>query len=118
MGLRLTGERVKVLEEEADRLSAPVGPGAVQVAGGGLLLVLGVAGGTMGGYAHGAHVISIDLDRLAQLRPGERVRFARVSVAEAREIAETTRRERARRLRVIRTLARDDWGERWREGQG
>jgi biotin-dependent carboxylase-like uncharacterized protein len=92
MGLRLEGPAID-LESPADRPSAPVAPGAVQIAGG-RPIVLGVAGGTMGGYLHLAHVIAADLDRLAQLRPGDPLRFRRIEVAEARRI---DRRERLRR---------------------
>jgi allophanate hydrolase subunit 2 len=42
-----------------------------------------VDGQTIGGYPKVAHVIRADLDRLAQLRPGDRVRFARVTPEEA-----------------------------------
>jgi len=50
MGLRLEGLALECMSQP-DRLSAPVAPGAVQVAGGQLIL-LGVACGTMGGYPH------------------------------------------------------------------
>ena len=73
MGLRLEGEPT-TLVSPPERLSTPVAPGAVQVAGG-QLIVLGVACGTMGGYPHVAHVISADLDRLGQLKPGDTVAF-------------------------------------------
>ena len=81
MGLRLEGPAWDV-ETTADRVSAPVAPGAVQVAGG-RLIVLGVACGTIGGYPHVAHLISADLERLAQARPGDSVRFERVTLDEA-----------------------------------
>ena len=61
----------------------PVAPGAVQVAGG-QLIVLGVACGTMGGYPHVAHVISADLDRLGQLKAGDVIQFECVTIEEAR----------------------------------
>ena len=82
MGLRLEGDPVTVNSHPV-RLSTPVAPGAVQVAGG-QLIVLGVACGTMGGYPHVAHVISADLDRLGQLKPGDVVAFRRVTLEEAR----------------------------------
>ena len=63
-------------------------------------VVLGVDGQTIGGYPKVAHVIRADLDRLAQLRPGEKVRFVRVTVEEA----EAAARERAAALH--RWLAR------------
>ncbi|WP_435005279.1 biotin-dependent carboxyltransferase family protein [Tundrisphaera lichenicola] len=99
MGLRLEGPRID-REGPDDRASAPVSPGAVQIAGG-RPIVLGVAGGTMGGYLHLAHVISADLERLAQLRPGDRLRFRRIEVEEARRIDRADRRERARWLARI-----------------
>jgi allophanate hydrolase subunit 2 len=70
---------------DPQRRSAPVAPGAVQSTPGGLI-VLGPASGTMGGYPHVGHVISADLDRLAQLRAGDAVRFGFVGLAEARRL--------------------------------
>ena len=84
MGLRLAGEPIPVTAPP-ERLSTPVAPGAIQVAGG-QLIVLGVACGTMGGYPHIAHVISADLDRIGQLRSGDDVEFRRVTVEEARRL--------------------------------
>ncbi len=89
-----------------DRLSAPVAPGAVQVAGG-QLIVLGVACGTMGGYPHVAHVISADLDRLGQLRPGDVIRLHRVGLDEARGADRAMRRERRALLNRVATAAQD-----------
>jgi allophanate hydrolase subunit 2 len=84
MGLRLEGPAVDLTPAATpERLSAPVAPGAIQVAGG-ALIVLGVACGTMGGYPHIAHVITADLGRLGQLSPGNAIRFRRVELEEAR----------------------------------
>jgi biotin-dependent carboxylase-like uncharacterized protein len=105
MGIRLEGDGVRV-ESLPGRVSAPVAPGAVQVAGG-QLIVLGVACGTMGGYPHVAHVITADLDRLGQVRPGDELRFRRVTVAEAREADRLARRARADLLRRVATAAGD-----------
>jgi biotin-dependent carboxylase-like uncharacterized protein len=105
MGLRLEGPEWKV-PVDPDRLSTPVAPGAVQVAGG-APLILGVAGGTMGGYPHVAHVISADLGRVAQARPGDLLQFERVTLSEARRLDRESRREWARRLGRIAVAARD-----------
>ena len=105
MGLRLEGEPVAIVSPP-DRLSAPVAPGAVQVAGG-QLIVLGVACGTMGGYPHVAHVISADLDRLGQLRPGDVIRFHRVGLDEARRADQAMRRDRQALLKRVATAAQD-----------
>jgi biotin-dependent carboxylase-like uncharacterized protein len=81
-GLRLQGDPITVFSDP-ERLSAPVLPGAVQVAGG-QLIVLGVACGTMGGYPHLAQIISADLDRLGQLKSGDVIEFECVTIEEAR----------------------------------
>ena len=100
MGLRLEGPSIDA-RADADRLSSPVAPGAIQITGGQPIL-LGVAGGTMGGYLHLAHVISVDLDRIAQARPGQSLRFLRIEVEEARELDKDRRRALAAWLNVIR----------------
>jgi allophanate hydrolase subunit 2 len=105
MGLRLGGEPV-VVTAPADRLSAPVAPGAVQVAGG-QLIVLGVACGTMGGYPHIAHVVSADLDRIGQLKLGDTIQFRRVSLPHARNLDRQARHARQRFLTRLSTVAAD-----------
>jgi antagonist of KipI len=93
MGLRLTGE--PIARRPGELISEAVAPGAVQVTNDGLPVVLGVDGQTIGGYPKIAHIIRADLDRLAQLRPGDRVRFERVTP----ERAEQGARERAALLK-------------------
>ncbi|MDR3462791.1 MAG: biotin-dependent carboxyltransferase family protein [Beijerinckiaceae bacterium] len=58
--------------------------GAVQIAGDGQPIVQMADRAPTGGYAKIAHVARADIGRLAQLRPGESCRFARVGVDEAR----------------------------------
>ncbi len=93
MGLRLEGVPV-VVASNPERLSTPVAPGAIQVAGG-QLIVLGVNCGTLGGYPHVAHVISADLDRLGQLSPGDEIDFRRVTIQDARRLDQTAHQDRA-----------------------
>jgi allophanate hydrolase subunit 2 len=81
MGVRLTG--APLARKPGELVSEAVAPGAVQVTNDGLPIVLGVDGQTIGGYPKVAHVIRADLDSLAQLRPGDRVRFVRTSPDEA-----------------------------------
>ena len=108
MGLRLEGPTLATIPEP-DRLSAPVAPGAIQAAGGQLIL-LGVAGGTMGGYPHVAQVISADLDRIGQLRPGDVIAFRRVTIAEARDLDRQSRQAHRARLLRVESLSRDRAG--------
>jgi antagonist of KipI len=83
MGLRLQGRPLAVPKREL--VSEPVCPGAVQVTSDGQSIVLGVDGQTIGGYPKIAQVIQADLDRLGQLRPGQRVRFVPCGLDEALE---------------------------------
>jgi biotin-dependent carboxylase-like uncharacterized protein len=105
IGLRLVGEPLAPAASP-ERISAPVAPGAVQLAGG-QLIVLGVACGTMGGYPHVAHVISADLDRLGQLSPGDTVHFCQVTIQEARDADQTARQTRRLLLSRIAIQAAD-----------
>jgi antagonist of KipI len=81
MGLRLRGAALSVPAREL--LSEPVSPGAVQVTRDGQCIVLGVDGQTIGGYPKIAHVITADLDKLGQLRPGDPIRFVRSALEDA-----------------------------------
>ena len=84
MGLRLRG----VAAQRASRrelLSAAVVPGTIQVPPDGQPIILLADAQTLGGYPQIAHVITVDLPLLAQLRPGERVSFREVSLEEAHE---------------------------------
>ncbi|HYH67323.1 MAG TPA: biotin-dependent carboxyltransferase family protein [Urbifossiella sp.] len=108
MGVRLAG--APLTRRAGELVSEAVGPGAVQVANDGLPIVLGVDGQTIGGYPKVAHVVRADLDRLAQLRPGNRVRFRLVTWEEA----EAAARERAAAVRawLVRLRAADRAPER------
>lgn len=82
IGLRMTGplpERVS----RGEVLSRGVPVGAVEVPPGDELLVLHRGRGVTAGYPVLAVVTSGSLDVLAQVRPGQRLRFRRVSSAEA-----------------------------------
>jgi allophanate hydrolase subunit 2 len=85
MGLRLKG--APLTRRPGELVSEAVAPGAVQITNDGLPIVLGVDGQTIGGYPKVAHVVRADLDCLAQLRPGDRVRFVRVTLEEAEAAA-------------------------------
>jgi biotin-dependent carboxylase-like uncharacterized protein len=105
IGLKLEGPPID-LAAEADRLSSPVAPGTIQVAGR-QLIILGVASGTMGGYPQIASVITADLDRIGQLRPGDEIGFERVSIEQARDLDRAMRQSRRALLMQLASLARD-----------
>ncbi len=107
MGLRLAGDPLS-FPAAPERLSRPVAPGAIQVAGN-QMIVLGVSCGTMGGYPHIAHVISAELDRLGQLKPGDIVQFRRVSLEQARGLDQDDRIRRRALVSRLTLVAGSDW---------
>ena len=101
MGLRLLGRPLERPGREL--ISEAVAPGAVQITNDGLPIVLGMDGQTIGGYPKIAGVLTDDLPALGQLRPGDVIRFQKVSEAEAGMLAG---RFEERRGRLERYLAR------------
>lgn len=68
-------------------VSDAIVPGDIQILGDGTPIVLMRDHQPTGGYPRIATVISADLDRFAQLRPGAAVRFQSVTVAHAQGVA-------------------------------
>lgn len=85
MGARLQGERI---EHSAghDIVSDGTALGSVQVPGDGQPIVLLLDRQSTGGYTKIATMCSFDIGRIAQLRPGQSVRFHAVSVAQAHAV--------------------------------
>ena len=81
-GLRLQGPALQLVRP-ADLPPEGTAPGAVQVPGDGLPIVLGPDRPVTGGYPKIATVISADLPLLAQARPGAVLRFRAVHIEEA-----------------------------------
>jgi antagonist of KipI len=82
MGIRLDGPRLE-RTQDVDLLSEAVAPGTVQVPPSGKPILLLNDCQTIGGYPKIAHVITVDLPIAAQLCPGDRVRFSKVSILDA-----------------------------------
>jgi antagonist of KipI len=85
MGVRLKGACL-VRRATGEMASATVVPGTIQVPPDGQPIVLMADAQTIGGYPQIGHVISVDLPLIAQLRPGDTVRFREVTLAEAHEL--------------------------------
>jgi allophanate hydrolase subunit 2 len=93
MGYRLEGHcpDVQTIERTRDTGSGPTdiieegnAVGSIQVAGGQEVICLGRDCGTTGAYAKIGCLTSVDVSRMAQLRPGDTIRFLPVTVDEAR----------------------------------
>ncbi|WP_237060624.1 biotin-dependent carboxyltransferase family protein [Microbulbifer sediminum] len=74
MGVRLSGAPMTGVP--GNLVSEAVAPGAVQVPSDGQPIVLMADCQTIGGYPKIGHVYSVDLDLLAQARPGDTVTFS------------------------------------------
>ena len=85
MGSALSGPVIELVSG-ADILSDGTCPGAVQVHGNGQPTILTADCQTTGGYAKVAIVVSVDLPLIAQLAPGNWVRFEAVELSRAREL--------------------------------
>lgn len=86
MGARLAGPRLAPQGTDASMISEAAAPGAVQVPPDGQPIVLLPDCGTTGGYPRIAHVATVDLPLLGQLRPGIRLRFQEITAAEAERL--------------------------------
>jgi biotin-dependent carboxylase-like uncharacterized protein len=109
-GLRLDGAAIAGAAV-AVAPSEPVAPGTVQLPPDGRPIVLLADAQTHGGYPRLGHVIRADMPRLAQLRPGDRLRLVPCTVEEARRRACAQRQRLARIGHAIADrLGRDDAG--------
>lgn len=100
MGCRFTGTPIPA-ENGTDIVSDGIVCGAVQITSKGLPIVMTADHQTTGGYAKIAAVITADLPVLAQLKPGEKIRFMPVSVKEAEKAAAGQRRRMKKLARAV-----------------
>lgn len=82
MGIRLDGEPIEN-KAGVDIISDGIATGAVQIPASGTPIIMMADRQTTGGYAKIATVISADLKKIAQARPGSQIRFASVTRREA-----------------------------------
>nr|WP_315597260.1 biotin-dependent carboxyltransferase family protein [uncultured Cupriavidus sp.] len=86
MGYRLEGPAL-ALHSKLEMLSEAVAFGTIQVPPDGQPIVLMADRQTTGGYPKIGHVCAVDLPRLAQHMPGERIRFQVISIEEAQRLS-------------------------------
>lgn len=106
MGIRLDGAPI---DHDPGRgheiVSDAIVPGAIQVPGNGLPIVLLADAQTAGGYPKIATVITADLPRLAARRPGDRVRFVAIGAADGELAARQQATTLADAIASIRLIA-------------
>ena len=82
MGARLRGPKIAHVRGH-DIISDGIALGSIQVPGDGQPIVLLVDRQSTGGYTKLATVCSFDIGRIGQVKPGQRVQFRAIEVAEA-----------------------------------
>jgi len=85
MGIRLEGEKIEHISG-GDILSDGIVPGSIQVPGQGKPIIMMADCQTTGGYAKIATVVSSDLKKLAQAKPGDTLSFKKVTVEQGQKI--------------------------------
>lgn len=85
MGYRLNGEEIEH-KKSADILSDGIAMGAVQVPSNGQPIIMMADRQVTGGYTKIANVITVDLPKIAQAKPGEQIEFEVITVQEAQEL--------------------------------
>lgn len=85
MGYRLSGPQL-MHKDGADIISDGINLGSVQVPGHGMPIVMMSDRQTTGGYTKIATVISSDIPVMAQLKPGNKVKFVRIDVRKAHKV--------------------------------
>lgn len=85
MGYRLDGPKIEHIDG-ADIISDGIVFGSIQVPGHGSPIIMMADRQTTGGYTKIGTVISPDLNKLAQMKPGDKMTFKEVSIDEAQKI--------------------------------
>jgi len=86
MGYRLAGNLIKHKSSNADIISAGISAGTIQIPGDGQPVILMADRQTTGGYSRIANVISADLTLVAQMIPGDHIRFMEISIEQAQAL--------------------------------
>jgi len=86
MGIFLEGSALSFTNKTADILSSAILMGSVQITNDATPVILMADRQTTGGYAQIATVISPDLPKAAQAKPGAKISFQKVSISEAQNI--------------------------------
>ncbi len=85
MGYRLSGKPIEHLNN-ADIISSGIPPGSIQIPGDGQPIIMMADRQTIGGYTKIANVIQADIPKLAQMKPGDKLRFKEIKLEQAQEL--------------------------------
>ncbi len=102
MGYRLEGPEIKH-KGKADTVSDGIPLGAVQVPGNCKPIILMVDRQVTGGYTKIATVITPDISKLGQMKPGDKIRFHEVSLSQGQQLLNASQKMLDPRLLPVKT---------------
>lgn len=85
MGYRLFGPKIE-LKEKLEMISEEVSVGTIQIPPDGNPIILLADKQTAGGYPKIAHVASVDVQKIVQLKPNEKVTFKKITLKDAEKL--------------------------------
>ncbi|OPJ64757.1 biotin-dependent carboxyltransferase family protein [Clostridium chromiireducens] len=85
MGYRLYGPKIE-FKEKLEMISEEVSVGTIQIPPDGNPIILLADKQTAGGYPKIAHVASVDVQKIVQLKPNEKVTFKKITLKDAEKL--------------------------------
>lgn len=85
MGYRLCGVKIE-LKERLEMISEEVSVGTIQIPPDGNPIILLADRQTTGGYPKLAHVASVDIQKIVQLKPNSKIKFKQITLKEAERL--------------------------------
>jgi antagonist of KipI len=85
MGYRLSGAKIE-LKEKLEMISEEVSVGTIQIPPDGNPIILLADKQTAGGYPKIAHVACVDIQRIVQLKPNDKLTFEKITLKEAEKL--------------------------------
>jgi biotin-dependent carboxylase-like uncharacterized protein len=110
MGYRLDGPEISH-KDGADIISDGIALGAIQVPAHGKPIIMLADRQTIGGYTKIANVISVDIPSVAQKKPGDRLRFKKVSIDEAQALYRRRKQQLEHLQQLVQTKITEQFGK-------
>ncbi len=85
MGYSLSGEKIE-FKEKLEMISESVSIGTIQIPPDGNPIILLADAQTVGGYPKIAHVAQVDIQKIVQLKPNDKLTFKKITLKEAEKL--------------------------------
>lgn len=85
MGYRLSGEKIE-FKEKVEMISEEVSLGTIQIPPDGNPIILLADRQTSGGYPKIAHIASVDIQKIVQLKANDKITFTKITLKEAERL--------------------------------